>query len=207
MSRTSRYTPILTASALVVTLGCQSSSKMGQEVTIPSGTKVTVALEEPLRTDTHDSGDMFVAKTTEPIIVNGVTALPAGATVTGKLTRVETPEKNNGAPEMAMKFEKVVDATGTDKSIATEEIALVGDPSKEGWQPKDVIDPAAEQGAPMVQRPESVPEDAVPVATKDGQVDLEPGQKIAVELKQDVEVVVAMLEEPMREMPADEPPR
>jgi hypothetical protein len=207
MSRTFRYTPILAASALILMLGCQSSSKMGQEVTIPSGTKVTVALEEPLRTDTHDSGDQFVARTTEPIIINGVTALPAGATVTGKLTRVETPEENNGAPEMAMKFEKVVDATGTDKSIATDEIAVVGDPSKEGWQPKEVIDPAVEQGAPMAQRPESVPEDAVPVATRDGQVDLEPGQKIAVELKRDVEVVVAMLEEPMREQPANEPRR
>lgn len=207
MSRTFRFTPILAASALVVMLGCQSSSKMGHEVTIPSGTKVTVALEEPLRTDTHDSGDMFVARTTEPIVVNGVTALPAGATVTGKLTRVEKPEENNGAPELAMKFEKVVDATGTDKSIATEEIAVVGDPSKEGWKPKDVIDPATEQGAPMGQPSESMPEDAVPVATKDGQVDLEPGQKIAVELKQDVEVVVAMLEEPMREEPANEPPR
>lgn len=206
MSRTFRYTPILAASALVAMLGCQSS-KMGQEVTIPSGTKVTVALEEPLRTDTHDSGDKFVARTTEPIIVNGVTALPAGAPIQGKLTRVEKPEENNGAPELAMKFEKVVDASGTDKSIATEEIALVGDPSKEGWQPKDVIDPAKEQGASMVQRPESVPEDAVPVATKDGQVELEPGQKIAVELKRDVEVVIAMLEEPLRDQPANEPPR
>jgi hypothetical protein len=52
---------------------------------IPAGTPVTVRLQSALSSEASRSGDSFEAVLDEPIIVQGQTVAPRGATVTGKV--------------------------------------------------------------------------------------------------------------------------
>ena len=60
-------------------------------VALPIGLPVTLALAAPIDTDTAAAGDPIAAKVVKPVRRRGATAalIPAGATVRGRITRVE----------------------------------------------------------------------------------------------------------------------
>jgi hypothetical protein len=61
-----------------------------QPITIPSGTPVTVRLQTGVSSATNNSGDSFDAVLDAPLVINGKTVAPAGATVTGKVVAAKS---------------------------------------------------------------------------------------------------------------------
>ena len=63
----------------------KSKSLVPQEVVIPSGTAVTVRLQNAVSSATSSPGDQFEAVLDQPILVDGETVAPTGAHVTGRV--------------------------------------------------------------------------------------------------------------------------
>ncbi len=60
-----------------------------EPLTVPSGTPVTVRLQNAVSSETANAGDRFEAVLDAPLEVNGKTVAPAGAAVTGRVVAAE----------------------------------------------------------------------------------------------------------------------
>jgi hypothetical protein len=79
---------------------------------IPAGTALMVKLETTLATFSNKPGDPFQARLTHPVVLNGRTLIPAGATVEGRVTKVTEPRRISGKPTLGILPEAVVLPTG-----------------------------------------------------------------------------------------------
>jgi hypothetical protein len=79
---------------------------------IPAGTALMVKLETTLATFSNKPGDPFQARLTQPVVLNGRTVIPAGATVEGRVTKVAEPRRIAGKPTIGILPEALVLPTG-----------------------------------------------------------------------------------------------
>jgi hypothetical protein len=85
-----------------------------------------VRLDTTLATFSNRPGDPFRASLSQPVVVNGQTLIPVGATVEGRVTKVSEPRRLSGKPTIGILPEAVImpngeryylDATLTDTNI------------------------------------------------------------------------------------------
>ncbi len=95
-------------------LACFYTSTMAAQSTapIPAGTALMVKLETTLATFSNKPGDPFQARLTQPVVLNGRTVIPAGATVEGRVTKVAEPRRIAGKPTIGILPEALVLPTG-----------------------------------------------------------------------------------------------
>jgi hypothetical protein len=67
-----------------------------------------VKLEKTLSTSSSQSGDPFSGRVTEPVVLDGKTLIPIGATVQGRVTKVDEPRRIAGKPTIGIFPETVV---------------------------------------------------------------------------------------------------
>jgi hypothetical protein len=79
---------------------------------VPAGTALMVRLDTTLATFSNRVGDPFQAKITQPVVVNGATLIPAGATVEGRVTKISEPRRISGKPTIGLLPEAIVLPTG-----------------------------------------------------------------------------------------------
>jgi hypothetical protein len=79
---------------------------------VPAGTALMVRLDTTLATFSNHVGDPFQAKITQPVVVNGSTLIPVGATVEGRVTKVNEPRRISGKPTIGILPEAVILPTG-----------------------------------------------------------------------------------------------
>jgi hypothetical protein len=79
---------------------------------VPAGTALMVKLETTLATFSNKAGDPFQAQLTQPVVVNGRTVIPAGATVEGRVTKVAEPRRISGKPTIGILPEALILPTG-----------------------------------------------------------------------------------------------
>jgi hypothetical protein len=77
-------------------------------ITIPAGTPLTMKLENTLTSFSSRPGDPFQGRITTPVIIDGKTAIPAGATVQGRVTKVSDERRLYGRPTIAIFPEAVI---------------------------------------------------------------------------------------------------
>jgi len=58
-------------------------------VTVPKGTAISATVGETLATDTSKVGDTFAATLTTPVEQDGMTVIPMGAHITGRIVKVK----------------------------------------------------------------------------------------------------------------------
>ena len=90
-------TPLLVAASLAQT-----------NLALPAGTALNVKLETTLATFTSKKGDSFSGRVTQPVVVQGKTIVPMGATVQGRITRVTEPRRIAGKPTIGIIPEAIV---------------------------------------------------------------------------------------------------
>jgi hypothetical protein len=71
-------------------------------ISLPTGTSLTVKLENNLSTSSTKTGDIFSARVTEPVLLDGKTAIPVGATVQGRVAQVSEPRRISGRPTIGI---------------------------------------------------------------------------------------------------------
>lgn len=79
---------------------------------VPAGTALMVKLETTLATFSNKPGDPFQARLTQPVVLDGKTLIPAGATVEGRVTRVAEPRRISGKPTIGILPEALILPTG-----------------------------------------------------------------------------------------------
>jgi hypothetical protein len=77
-------------------------------LSLPAGTAMKVKLEKTLSTSSSQSGDPFSGRVTEPVVLGGKTLIPVGATVQGRVTKVNEPRRISGKPTIGIFPETVV---------------------------------------------------------------------------------------------------
>lgn len=78
------------------------------QTSLPTGTAVKMKLETTLTTFSSKAGDPFTARVTEPVVVDGKTVIPIGATVAGRVTKTNEPRRIAGKPTIAIFPENLV---------------------------------------------------------------------------------------------------
>jgi len=77
-------------------------------VSLPAGTAFKVKLENTLSTFSSKEGDPFSGRVTEAVVLEGKAILPVGATVQGRVTKVNEPRRIAGKPTIGIFPETVV---------------------------------------------------------------------------------------------------
>jgi hypothetical protein len=120
--------------AAAITAGCSKDRGIAENaaaqepsvetLVIPDGTDVVASLDTHLSTETNHTGDPFIATTTEPIMVDGKTAVPAGAPIHGVLRDVEASGRIAGRARMTLAYETIVDSQGKTHTISAQPLSL-----------------------------------------------------------------------------------
>jgi hypothetical protein len=134
---------LLPCTLLATMLAAQTSSP------VPAGTALMVRLDTTLATFSNKAGDPFHGSVTQPVVVNGQTVIPAGATVEGRVTKVTEPRRISGKPTIGILPEAVIlptgeryflDATLTDTNIHGSDVSREGQFKGSGHDRRDTIE-------------------------------------------------------------------
>jgi hypothetical protein len=116
---------------------------------VPAGTALMVRLDTTLATFSNKVGDPFHGSITQPVVVNGQTIIPVGATVEGRVTKVSEPRRISGKPTIGILPEAVIlptgeryylDATLTDTNIKGSDVNLEGQFKGSGHDRRDTVE-------------------------------------------------------------------
>ncbi len=128
------------------------ASLLAAQTGVPAGTALMVRLDTTLATFSNRVGDPFRASLTQAIVVNGVTLIPAGATVEGRVTKVSEPRRISGRPTIGILPEAVIlptgeryflDATLTDTNIPGTTVNVEGQFKGSGHDRRDQVEVGA----------------------------------------------------------------
>ena len=100
-----------------------------REVEIPAGTALPLELETALSSETATVETPVRARLKQALVVNGVTALPAGATVSGHVTSAERAGRVKGRASLAFTFSQLR-ADNLSAAIRTAPLSFVGEASR-----------------------------------------------------------------------------
>jgi hypothetical protein len=100
-----------------------------REVTIPEGAALPLELMTPLSSETAQVETPVRARLRQSIMVNGVTALPAGAVLSGEVTDVERAGRVKGRARLVFTFNEV-DLNGVREDLKTNPIAFEAEATK-----------------------------------------------------------------------------
>lgn len=171
-----------------------------ETLVVPDGTLVVASLDTQLSTETNHTGDPFRATTTEPTIIGGRTAIPTGAQIHGVLRDVEASGRIEGRARMTLAYETIVDSQGKTRTLSAQPLTLQaasatrGDVEKiaaggvlgaiiggiAGGGKGAAIGAGAGAGAGTI----------IMLATKGDDLELNPGQKLAVHMTGSMSVQV-----------------
>ncbi len=101
---------------------------MGREtrlrVTVPTGTRLRLALEAPISSETARPGDSFTAESTSPVRIEGVEVVPSGVRFTGSITEAAPAKAAEGRGHMTLSVESVELPDAGRVSLRTRPLAL-----------------------------------------------------------------------------------
>jgi hypothetical protein len=76
---------------------------------LPSGTSIDVRLDQEIGTKSNKVGDTFSATVQDPVVAaNGVTAVPAGSKIYGKVTGLDNSDRVGDQAAIRVDFERIV---------------------------------------------------------------------------------------------------
>jgi hypothetical protein len=78
-----------------------------EPLSVPAGTLLHCRTSQTLTTKLNTQGDTFNLDIAEPVTVKGRTAIPVGATLAGRITRMERPGRIKGVGQMMLTLEQI----------------------------------------------------------------------------------------------------
>jgi len=82
------------------------------KVLLPAGTALKVKLETSLATYSSKQGDPFSGRVTQAVQLGGKDVVPIGATVQGRVTRIDEPRRYTGRPTIGVFPETLIMPNG-----------------------------------------------------------------------------------------------
>lgn len=87
------------------------------ELTVPAGTKIPLALINSLNTKLSAEGDRVYLQTSFPIVIGGHIIIPKGSYVAGTVTEVKRPGKVKGKGEIFLRFDSLTLPNGVTRDF------------------------------------------------------------------------------------------
>ena len=87
------------------------------ELTVPAGTKIPLALINSLNTKVSAEGDRVYLQTSFPIVIAGHIIIPKGSYVAGTVTEVKRPGKVKGKGEIYLRFDSLTLPNGVTRDF------------------------------------------------------------------------------------------
>ncbi|MGA2390915.1 MAG: hypothetical protein ABSF97_18270 [Candidatus Sulfotelmatobacter sp.] len=104
---------IILSCILLLAGSCATTIAIAQtSAPVPAGTALMVKLETTLATFSNKAGDPFHGQLAQPVVLDGKTVIPAGATVEGRVTKVDEPRRIAGKPTIGILPEALVLPSG-----------------------------------------------------------------------------------------------
>lgn len=85
-----------------------TSADLLREVTLPTGTVLSVRLDTPVGSDSSRPEDLVRARLSRAVAVRGFTAIPTGSSLVGTVTDVRRPGRVKGRAYVVVRFHKLV---------------------------------------------------------------------------------------------------
>jgi hypothetical protein len=125
---------LLAGTLIVFAVGCTAESsdaelKVDPKVTIPSGTRIRVALIDGVSTTRSSPGDAFMASLAEPVIVDGKMIFEKGMKVRGKVVDVQESGKVKGRASIRLVLTDIV-RDGANVPVQTKPFVAVAEDTK-----------------------------------------------------------------------------
>ncbi|MGD0988387.1 MAG: hypothetical protein ABR874_11280 [Candidatus Sulfotelmatobacter sp.] len=136
-----------TVLSCIVLLASMAAAQVSPPV--PAGTALMVKLETTLATFSNKPGDPFQARLDQPVVLNGKTLIPAGATIEGRVTKVAEPRRISGKPTIGILPEALIlptgerlflDATLVDTNIPGTDVNREGEFKGSGHDRRDQVE-------------------------------------------------------------------
>src|SRR2546427_4259294 len=89
-----------------------SSTAAPNELIVPAGTKVPLALKHAVSTKSTREGDSVYAETTFPVVQDNRVLIPAGTYVQGRISHVQRAGRIKGRAEVLMHFTTLIYPSG-----------------------------------------------------------------------------------------------
>ena len=169
----------------------RESAAIVRAVRIPDNTAMDVTLASTHASDTSRVEEPVSATVSAPVIVDGITVIPAGATLTGSVTDVKESGKVKGRAELAVRFTRLRTGSST-YDIDTRPLRWVAESTKKDDAVKIGTGAAAGavigaitgggKGAAIGSAIGAGGGTAVVLATEGKEVRLAPGRKLKVSL-------------------------
>jgi len=165
-----------------------------REVTLPAGTQLVAALQNTVSTENSDPGRRIELITVQPVKLSEQAIVPAGMVVEGEVTHAKGGGRIAGAPELTLRFTRLV-SDGESYPIVAEPFRVRGK--------DDALESAAEIGGGAVVGGVvgaiagstvkgavvgAILGTGVAVATKGNQIVLPTGQRLRIRLSEPVRV-------------------
>ena len=170
-----------------------------KEITVPSGTALTVTLDSSVASDTSKAEDPVRGKLAKPIVVDGTTVAPAGSEVSGSVLSAAPSGKVKGRASIAFRFERLT-VRNERLDIRTARIAREAAPTKGEDAKKVGIGAGAGaiigaiagggKGAAVGGAIGAGAGTGVVVATKGDEVRLGPGASVSTTLQEPIKILV-----------------
>ena len=96
-------------------------------LTVPSGTRIPLQLQQPVSTKGARPGDAIYAQTTFPIVIEGNIVIPAGTWVQGVVDTVKRAGRVKGTAELQFHLTRMIYANGYMLDIAASIDQVPGD--------------------------------------------------------------------------------
>jgi hypothetical protein len=78
-----------------------------EPIVVPSGTALTITVDQALSSKTSQTGQTFLATLAEPVTVDGKTVIPKGSSITGRVVAAKEKGKIKGQGELALSLTSV----------------------------------------------------------------------------------------------------
>lgn len=100
-----------------------------RNVTIPAGTALALELQTAVSSDKSRAEDSVRAKVTQPVVIDGMTVVPAGAVVSGSVLEAKESGRVSGLASVSFRFDRL--RSGDESyDIHTARIAREAKPTK-----------------------------------------------------------------------------
>jgi hypothetical protein len=116
---------------------------------VPAGTALMVKLQTTLATFSNKPGDPFQGQLSQPVVLEGKTIIPAGATIEGRVTKIAEPRRIAGKPTIGILPEALIlptgerlflDATLVDTNIPGTDVNQEGEFKGSGHDRRDQVE-------------------------------------------------------------------
>jgi hypothetical protein len=96
----------------------RTPASVDSRAALPSGTAITMVLDTRISTRTTVAGSRFIGRVTQPVTWRGLTVIPVGASVEGRVAQASEHRRIRGTPTIDLRPETVVMPDGNRYSLS-----------------------------------------------------------------------------------------